>query len=137
MSALADYLFPTPARRTATEIVKWWERRRLAYNVFVGGAGVITLVVVSVVKLLPPLSEPGLLPLAPVVVYGVMANVMFTLGWIVELAAERLFQGDLLPIGPALHRMGLTFALGLTLLPALLVTGVWFIATVVTLLGLG
>lgn len=137
MTRLADFLFPAPARRTTAGIVSWWEGRRLAYNAFVATAGVFTLATVSLVTALPPFSEASPVPLVAVAVYGIMANVMYTLGWVLEVAAEKLFRGDLLPVGPALYRMGLTFALGLTLLPAVLVSGIWMIASVITLLGVG
>ncbi len=39
MTELTEFLFPAPARRSVSGIVRWWESRRLAYNVLVGGAG--------------------------------------------------------------------------------------------------
>ena len=35
MSAITEFLFPAPAKRTVGGIVTWWEKRRLAYNVVV------------------------------------------------------------------------------------------------------
>ena len=54
MSSLAEFLFPAPAPRRAPAIVGWWERRRAAYNLMVGGAGAYSLVVIHVFGLLPP-----------------------------------------------------------------------------------
>ena len=137
MSALVEFLYPAPARRTALGIVSWWERRRLAYNALVGGTGLVTLSVITTLQLIPPFSSPGYPPWEAIVVYGIAANLGYSLGWIVELAADKLFGGALLPLGPVLHRMGLTFALGLTLLPALVIGLVWIVAVIVTLFGPG
>lgn len=137
MSALAEFLYPSPARRTVTGIVRWWERRRLAYNALVGGTGLVTLSVVTTLQFLPPFSSPSFPPWQVIVAYGIGANVMYSLGWAIEIAAEKLFRGELLPIGPVLYRMGLTFALGLTLLPAVVISFVWVVAVGMTLLGLG
>ncbi len=136
MSRLVEYLYPTPAPRRTTAIISWWEQRRLAYNALVGGAGLVTLAVIGTVMTLPPFNESGFVPIEGILLYGVGANVMFSFGWIVEAAAARLFGRGLLPIGPALHRMGLTFALGLTIFPAFLFSGLWVIATILTLLGM-
>lgn len=136
MSRLVEYLYPTPAPRRTTAIIAWWEQRRLAYNALVGGAGLVTLAVIGTVMTLPPFNESGLPPIEGILVYGLGANVMYTFGWIIEATANRIFGRDLLPIGPALHRMGLTFALGLTIFPAFLFTAVWVIASVIVLLGI-
>lgn len=137
MNPLVEFLYPSPARRTPLAIVSWWEDRRLAYNIMVGAAGLFTLAVVTTLQFIPPFSSPSVPPWQAVIVYGIGANLMYSLGWVVEVAAEKLFRGDLLPIGPVLYRMGLTFALGLTLLPAVVLSFVWIVAVVVTLLGLG
>jgi len=101
----------------------------------VGGTGLVTLAVMGTVMTLPPFNESGFPPLEGVLVYGLGANVMYTFGWVAEVAAYRILGRDLLPIGPALHRIGLTFALGLTLFPAFLFSALWVIATILTLIG--
>ena len=75
MSALTEFLFPAPAPRHPAAILKWWERRRPAYNLAVGSAGVVSLVVVTLVQLAPPFSAPVAMPLGPILVFGVLANV--------------------------------------------------------------
>ena len=35
---LSGFLYPRAAARTMGAIFKWWEKRRLAYNLIVGGA---------------------------------------------------------------------------------------------------
>ena len=48
MSAITEFLYPTPAKRTVGGIVKWWEKRRLAYNVAVGASGLFSLVLTRI-----------------------------------------------------------------------------------------
>ncbi len=122
MSALTRILFPLPdCRRTPWSLLRWWEARRLTYNVAVGGAGLLTLGVVGAVGLLPPVLHPRLLQwpqvLVGVVVYGVLANVGYSLGWTTEMAMRLLWRKQAPEAGPALFRQGLSFAVGLTLLP--------------------
>jgi hypothetical protein len=126
MGALAEFLFPAPARRSVGSIIGWWERRRFAYNVVVGAAGVVSLGLSSLFAMLP--GGPGLpqsFPWIGVAIFGVMANVCYTFGPTTEILIEKMWGRGLLPTGPALFRMGLTFSVGLALFPALLMTFVW------------
>jgi hypothetical protein len=130
VSALTRILFPLPDyRRTPVSLLRWWESRRLAYNVAVGGAGLVTLGVVGVVGLLPPALHPRLFEwpqvLVGVVVYGVLANVGYSLGWTAEMAMRLLWKEQAPDAGPPLFRQGLSFAVGLTLLPIPLVIFSW------------
>lgn len=126
MSALTEFLYPAPAKRRVGSIVAWWEKRRLAYNVAVGGAGLFSIGVGLVVGMLPP--DPGWIqgpPLPVVLVFGVMANLCYLFGPAAEILVEKLWGGRVLPTGPALYRIGLTFSVGLALLPTLLVLMAW------------
>ena len=116
MSAITEFLFPAPAPRRATAIISWWERRRLHYNIFVGAAGLLSLAVVRILTWLPPGNHP-MMPLILPVVFGVLANVCYCLGPITEIAITRLWGNKVLPTGPVLYRMGLTFSVGLALMP--------------------
>jgi hypothetical protein len=136
MSELVEFLYPAPARRTAGGIVRWWERRRLPFNLFVGGAGLLTLSYVELLEIVvwrSPLEPAVLLPIAA---FAVGANVCYALGPMIEIAAEELFGRRLLPVGPALYRMGLTFSVGLALLPSLIATFAAVIYLTATLLGI-
>jgi hypothetical protein len=119
MSALEEFLFPAPARRTIPSIVRWWEARRIRYNVIVGATGLTGLGIAWVVTHLPPAAHPFPLIWQPIVVIGVLANLCYLLGPAVEAAVEKLSSGRILPLGPALFRMGLTFSVGLAFLPVL------------------
>jgi len=131
MTELTEFLFPAPARRSVGGIVRWWESRRLAYNGFVGGAGLLSLGIMKLLELLPP-GLPGnpFPPLLAVVAFGVMANVCYLLGPAIEIALQKLWGERLLPVGPGLFRMGLTFSVGLALFPALLFVIAWVVQVV-------
>lgn len=120
MSALTEFLFPAPARRTTGAIFAWWERRRLAYNAWVGAAGLVSLGTFATVTALLGSSSPGRYVWVPVLIFGTMANVLYLLGPMAELLTEKLWGRQVLPTGPVLFRMGLTFSVGLALFPALL-----------------
>lgn len=130
MTALTEFLFPAPAPRRVASIVRWWEGRRLVYNVVVGIAGSVSLGAVTLLGALPPQGHGVQFSLVPIVVVGVLANVCYLLGPIVEVAIEKLSRGQVLPTGPALYRMGLTFSTGLVLLPTLM-AGMFWVARVV------
>jgi hypothetical protein len=130
MNTLAEFLYAAPARRSTPAIIAWWERRRLAYNASVGAAGLVSLGTVGLFNLVMggDAMFPGALILAAV--FGGMANLCYCLGPAVELLAEKLWGGRVLPTGPMLYRMGLTFSVGLALFPTLL-TGLLAVARVV------
>lgn len=117
---LTEFLFPAPAERRTTAIVRWWEARRLPYNLIVGAAGVFSVGVVRIVTLLPPDAHDDGVPLPIVLVFGILANLCFLLGPAVEISVEKLWGRKVLPVGPTLFRMGLTFSVGLALLPTLI-----------------
>lgn len=138
MSTLSEFLFPAPApRRSMGAILGWWERRRLAYNVWVGGAGLVSLVTVTLYNALSGFAP--LVPAAFVVaaIFGTMANICYLLGPATELLIEKLWGRGVLPTGPTLFRMGLTFSVGLALFPTLLTAIVAVVRVVAGLFGIG
>ena len=136
MSSLVNVLYPVPdRRRTVLSTVRWWESRRLVFNKAVGSAGLVTLAAVSFFIGLPPHSSimhPAMLLMAAVV-YGALANACYTLGWMTELLARRVWGRSAPDLGPLLFRQGLIFSVGLTLLPILLAVISWVGRVVVTI----
>lgn len=128
---LQRLLFEPTLVRSPLRIALWWERRRLAFNVVVGSTGVATLAYVNGLELLlgqgwlTPLTGPGSgARLLGIAAYGLAANVCYTFGWVVENVVERWLGRPVYGLGPALFRHGLVFSVGLTALPALLITAV-------------
>ncbi len=129
MHSLAEFLFPAPARRTTGAIISWWEKRRLVYNLAVGAAGAISMVAITIVASIG--QGRFFMPWQGAVAFGTLANVCYFFGPAAELLIHRLWGRTMLPTGPALFRMGLTFSVGLALLPVLLLTMVgvaWAVA---------
>ena len=127
MSALTRLLFPAPAEvRSTTAILRWWESRRLTFNVIVGATGLVTLGAIKLIAFLPPLSINAPVFFWPgIVAYGFFANLFYSLGFVTEAAMQRAWHDETPRVGPALFRQGLTFSVGLTLFPIALMGINW------------
>ena len=128
MSSLANVLYPLPdLRRTPLSTVRWWESRRLTFNKAVGAAGLVTLAGMSFFLALPPFSEqmPLSFMAAGAAIYGLAANVCYSLGWMLELIARAAWGRNAPDVGPFLFRQGLIFSVGLTLLPIVMAALLW------------
>ena len=126
MSALTRFLFPAPAPRAPAAIFIWWESRRLGYNAIMGVTGLFSLAMMTTVAHMPP-GSTELPPFGLVLLYALVANVFYWLGPVAECALELIWPGKLLPTGPTLFRMGLTFSVGLNFLPSLIMGWDWVI----------
>jgi hypothetical protein len=124
-SNFTDLLYPTPAPRNTWGILKWWESRRWKYNVIVGASGFASLGAFTALMSIPPSPHDLTFTWAPIIGFGVLANICYLLGPTVETAIEKISRGKILPTGPGLFRMGLTFSVGLTLLPTLVASMDW------------
>ena len=128
MTALTRILFPLPDyRRTPLSLLRWWESRRLTYNVAVGGTGLVTLGFLALFRVVPPGVPGPVFAWRGVVVYAVMANLGYSLGWLAELGMRALWKEQAPEAGPALFRQGLSFAIGLTLLPIPVMALTWMV----------
>jgi hypothetical protein len=121
LSALTRLLFPAPAEvRNTAGIFRWWESRRLTFNLAVGATGLVTLAAIKVIAALPPLSLSLSVFWPGVLVYGFFANLFYSLGFVTEAAMQRAWHEETPRVGPALFRQGLVFSVGLTLFPVAL-----------------
>jgi len=100
--------------------VVWWEARRIPFNLIVGLYGVVCLLaffwaITTSVHL--QAGEDAVEPLA-LLAAPIGINLLYTLGWLVEVPS-RLVISDLTPqFGPLLLKMGLGLGLLLITLPA-------------------
>jgi hypothetical protein len=106
-------------------IILWWENRRIRYNVMVGLTGISSIVLVLVagsaaVKPGVDFEEPIGLIFGPIV-FGIMANVCYTAGWIVDISLYRAVPRY------KLFQFGLIFSIVLAGLPGLWAVIAWLI----------
>lgn len=128
-TAVERYLFsPLYTPSSGWAVLRWWERRRLFYNLSVGAAGLLTLATASLAAWLAP--NPGWTgpPLAIVPVYAIAANLFYSLGAPVDLLLRRHLGDKAGPVAQAIFRYGYAFSIGLTLLPIPLVIFGWVMA---------
>ncbi|HEY5253260.1 MAG TPA: hypothetical protein VIJ53_01315 [Acidobacteriaceae bacterium] len=123
------------------EIIRWWESRRVFFNMVVACTGILTCILCiacaviaeSVVGEAIGMPDGPLLGVFFILFYGILANVFYTGGWIAELTyrtsstAER--SGE---FAVKAFRAGMGFAILLTLCPAVLS---WLAFTIALLHG--
>ena len=119
MSAVTRFFFRSPyaVEPTTWSVIEWWEARRLAYNLAVGGAGLLSLGAIGIVSLLVDHHLFFPVPWQPIAAYAVAANVCYSAGPVADLYVVKRWGAEYAPVGPALFRYGFVFAVGLTLLP--------------------
>ncbi len=101
--------------------VFWWERRRILYNSLLLVIGLFSIagmeyLLGAVVPLGEDAVEPAILFLG-IALYGCMANVCYSLGWIVELSQRRNDPLAARRRGRWMFRAGLLFSCVLTTAP--------------------
>jgi len=122
VTAIEKYFFtPVYHPRSAWSILKWWESRRPLYNVCVGATGLVSVGAALLLAALPPHNVPLQAALGDtalgVALYGVLANVCYSLGAPADMLLRRFLGDRAAAAGPVLFRYGFVFSIGLTLLP--------------------
>jgi hypothetical protein len=118
----------SPALSSA-EAILWWESRRIPYNLIVGTAGILTCIAVVILAIIAQeyfnsdfgMPDPPAAGILLVFIYGIMANICYTAGWIVELMLRRLAPGEATAFAENTFFCGLVFSVVLTLSPAVLI----------------
>jgi hypothetical protein len=126
LGALQQFISVPERRRTPWEIIAWWELRRLPYNLVVGLAGMLGLLLFIWLGKVPPalVPEPTVEPL-PVILFGAGANFFYTAGWVTELSARGLWPDRAAKLGPQLLFTGSLLSVMLALFPALAAFVAW------------
>ena len=109
------------------EIILWWERRRIGYNVAVGVVGFVSVAVLLTVGRSAagdqePLFSPFLL-FVGILLYGIGANICYTFGWFTELALRKFGSADTTKFAASAFNTGLVLSCVVTSLP------IWFVLT--------
>ena len=123
MESLLDWPTDDLGTLTRRDIVRWWESRRLGFNLYVGAVGLVTWFLVLIagsaaVKPGADFEEPIAMILGPFV-YAFMANLCYTLGWIVDTVQ---FRGS---PRTTLYKAGVVFSVIVTALPGLWAVVAW------------
>ena len=110
----------------ALDVLRWWESRRIFFNLVVGSAGIITcgLMIVCAFVSEPIVGEAIGLPDGPLLgifaifAYAILANIFYTSGWICELLARTFTTAEKSStIAIRAFRAGVTISVALTLSP--------------------
>ena len=114
---------------TRREIIAWWEARRFHFNLYVGIVGVATWLLVFIagsaaVKPGVDFEEPLEMLIRPFV-YGFLANICYTFGWVVDTV---FYRGT---PRARLYKAGMIFSVVLTALPGVWAVVAWLM-TVIT-----
>jgi hypothetical protein len=120
---------------SSAETILWWESRRIPYNLIVGTTGICTCIAVLILAFIAKeyfhsdfgMPDPPLFGLLLIVLYGIMANVCFTAGWIVELLLRSVAPSEATVFAENTFFCGLVFSVVLTLSPAVLIGLVGFL----------
>src|ERR1700735_5302623 len=101
------------ADMTVGQVIRWWELRRLLYNVVLLAVGLVAISGMEwLMGRVVPMGEDAIEPMTLVLgvaVYGVMANLCYTLGWIVELWGRKSDPATARERGQWMFRAGLLF----------------------------
>jgi hypothetical protein len=114
-----------PPERTR-DIIAWWESRRIPYNLIVGAAGIASAIVMLITGFVTEhvvgeaIGVPGspFFAIVAVIVYGIMANICFTGGWILELVSRHIWGTRAEAFGEIAFTWGTLCSVLLTLVPA-------------------
>ena len=128
MESLLSWPTEDAAEYSSSDIVRWWEARRLHFNVYVGVVGIITWFLVMIagsagVKPGEDFEEPLGMIFGPVI-YAIIANACYTLGWI----ADTLSFQNRPRVG--LYKAGIVFSAALTALPGLWAVVAWLMTLI-------
>lgn len=111
---------------SAKDAIGWWESRRIPFNLIVGSAGILTCICCAVVLVAASILDPnefdmGSPLVGPILIllYGTLANISYTGGWIVELVIRKLWPHEADRFATSSFFLGLLLSVLLTLAPGI------------------
>ena len=113
---------------TTWGIIRWWELRRLVYNASLAAVGIASILAMEFLaqRVIPAGKDaPGLETGLTIVTYGIMANLCYTLGWIVELFGRRKDKAHARARAKKQFLIGFWFSCALTTAPFWLGLNYW------------
>lgn len=106
---------------TTGQVIRWWELRRLLYNALLLVVGIAAIAGMEwLMSRAIPLGEDAVEPMIlvlGVLAYALLANLCYTLGWVVELRNRKTDPVAARQRGQWMFRAGLLFSCALTSLP--------------------
>jgi hypothetical protein len=110
------------------DAIAWWEIRRIPFNLLILVVGLVSAFITALVgsHVFGPDQDIGS-PFIQVALYAVAANVCYTLGWITEVLWAWGNTAQTEPTRPKVFRFGLIFSIGLTLMPAIVISLIWVV----------
>ena len=131
-AVIAGAFMENSAKMNKWDVVAWWELRRIAYNLALLAVGLVSVASIEMIGgRLVPAGEDFVEPLFllfGVIVYAVLANACYSLGWITELIWRPGDTPEARAIRVKLFRVGLILSVGLTGLPTILMLLLWAIS---------
>jgi hypothetical protein len=118
---LARPIGPLPSRA----VVLWWEARRVPYNAIVGAVGLVSATIMIGVAFTCEsrggapigLPDPPAFAIVGALLYGVLANICYTGGWITEVVVAKVWSAETTRFGPIAFTLGTAFSVLVTLIP--------------------
>jgi hypothetical protein len=121
----------TATIRRPWDAIVWCELRRIPFNVLILAVGGLSLAVILLFG--SYFVTPGEVVIEPlgivvgVIVYGVLANLAYTLGWTTELLWTWGDTQRTELMRPRVFWVGIVFSVSVTVLPAILIPLAWII----------
>ena len=112
-------------------MIGWWESRRIPYNFIVGCAGIITIIAMFISATFGEiflaqaigLPDPPIIMILGILLYGIMANILYTGGWVIELVVRKLWPNEADSFATHSFALGVIFSVILTFVPGIITGG--------------
>ena len=118
---VANQLVPEHPAFSTSQVILWWELRRLPYNGLLLIIGVLSII--GMERIISPVLPLGVDAVEPmllvpgIALYGFMANLCYTMGWVLELWNRKRDSFAARERGLRMFRTGMFFSCVLTTLP--------------------